>query len=423
MKLSLFICTAILLSRAIQAAPQSELSLPSEGLELLQKVSQRYADAKQYSIESTEERTTSNDYFRQWSKTVSIAAEEPGGRSHFEGHAQFGDAAEISDGQTIWKYHADQHRYTAKPVAEGPTVFKPGLVYVGMSEMGLMQAENLRKSLAASAARIKSAERLPDADLVVDGRTYSCAVVHIGRSDLKRTRPDEKFDRTIWIDKGTDTILKVVERSPGNSNGAAQDNEVTTIYPHTVLDGPLPESLFVFSPPPDAHQVNEFPSPMEDPLGSSLTGDRVPALKFRASDGTITPVETFRGKTVLIDLWATWCAPCVASLPYLAKLAEEGKGKGLVLITVDQDEDPNKAAAYLRTKGFALTNFHDGDGQVESMLGTSPLPRQLIINQTGWVVADAHFDENSLRSRLAELDPAFKELAPKAQANPCVAGK
>ena len=252
----------------------------------------------------------------------------------------------------------------------------------------------------------------------MDGSTYSCAVVHIGRSDLKRTRPEEKFDQTIWIDKSSGTILKVVERSSGNSNGIAQDNEATTIYPHTVLDSPIPQSLFVFSPPSDAHQVNEFPSAMEEALGATLIGDRVPALKFKAVDGTITPIESFRGKTVLIDLWATWCAPCVAALPSLAKLANEGKEKGLVLVTVDRDEDPNKAAAYLKEKGLALANFHDGDGQIESMLGSSPLPRELIIDRDGWVVVDAQLDENSLRSRLVELDPAFKEFAPKAQANP-----
>lgn len=161
---------------------------------------------------------------------------------------------------------------------------------------------------------------------------------------------------------------------------------------------------------------------MEEAFGATLIGDRVPPLKFKAADGTITPVESFRGKTVLIDLWATWCAPCVAALPSLAKLAEEGTGKGLVLITVDRDDEPNKAAAYLKEKGLTLTNFHDGDGQIESMLGSSfPLPHELIIDRDGWVVVDGQLDENGLRSRLAELEPAFKELAPKAQANPCVA--
>jgi thiol-disulfide isomerase/thioredoxin len=421
MKLSLFICTAILLPQAIQVTAQSGQSLPSDGLELLQKVAQHYADARQYWIESTEERTISNDYVRQWTKTVAVAAEEQGGRTHFEGRTQLGDAAEISDGLTIWKYHATQHRYTAKPVVEGPAVTKPGPV--SLSEMGSMRAKNLRKSLAASAERFNSAERLPDAVLVVDDRRHYCAVVHIGRSDLKRTGPEEKFEQSIWIDKSTSTILKVVERSSGTLNGIAQDDQVTTLYTHTVLDSPLPKSLFAFSPPPDAHQVIAFPSPMEEPFGATLIGDRVPALKLKAADGTVTPIESFRGKTVLIDLWATWCAPCVAALPALAKLAEEGKEKGLVLIAVDRDEDPNKAAAYLKEKGLALTNFHDGDGQIESMLGPSPLPRDLIIDRVGRVVVDAQLDENRLRSRLAELEPAFKDFAPKAQANPCVASK
>ena len=416
MRRLLLICTAFLLPQAIKAATQFRPSLPSDGFELLQEVSQRYADAKQYSIETTEEQTISSDYFHQWTKTVAIAAEEPGGHFHFEGQTQFGVAAEISDGRTIWKYRSSQHRYTARQVTETTAQKKPSVV--GLSDEGLLLSSNLRKSLAASAGRIKSAERLPDAELVVAHRKYRCAVVHIGRADLKRARPDETFDKTIWIDKSTGTILKIVELSSGNFNGITQKESKTTIYSHVVLDSSLPEGLFVFSVPPDAHQVKEFPNPEEEAFGGNLLGDRVPALKFKAIDGTITPIESFRGKTVIIDLWATWCAPCVAALPSLAELAKQGKDRRLVLITVDRDDDANKAAAYLREKGLALTNFHDGDGEIESMLGPSPLPRDLIIDGAGWVVVDAQLDENSLRSRLAALDPAFKELAPKVKTEP-----
>jgi hypothetical protein len=52
------------------------------------------------------------------------------------------------------------------------------------------------------------------------------------------------------------------------------------------------------------------------------------------------------------------------------------------------------------------------------MLGPSPLPRDLIIDGEGWVVVDAQLDENSLRSRLAALGPAFKEFAPKVKTAP-----
>ena len=428
MKLSPFLLTAMIAVPAAGVSAQAASPLPLDGLELLQKVAQRYRDAKSYSIASIEERSMKSEYVRQWTRTVLLAAEEPGGRSHFEGRGQFGDAEKISDGRTVWNYRATEHRYTMQAVAEIPAAKKPSPV--GFSEMGIMQAQGLRNLLARSAESINSAQRLPDAQLVLNGHRYSCAVVHVRRSDLKRAGPDEKFDRTIWIDKGTQTILKVEEHSSGRLNGVEQESEVTTLYPRTILDSPLPDSLFVFSAPADAHQVKELPTAREEALGATLIGDRVPPLKLKAADGTVTPIESFRGKTVLIDLWATWCAPCVAALPQMAKLAQEGKDKGLVLIAIDRDQDAIKAAAYLKEKGLALTNFHD-DGHIEAQLGSSPLPRDLIIDKEGWVVADGQWvardgqlDENQLRARLAEADPALKDLLLQpAAANPGLPSK
>ena len=357
--LSSVLSVLLAFSPSIALSQNSSSPMPSDGLELLQEVAQHYAQARSYFIESIEERSVRSDLFHQWSKQILSAAEEPDGRFDFDGHRDFGDAARISDGRTVWKYHAQQHRYTENPASELPAKHAA----IGNSEMGMFQAENLRRNLAALAQRFKSARRLPDADLVLEGREHRCAVVSMKESDLKRMTGDGSFNQTVWIDKRTQTILKVVEHSTLSMNGIPQESEVTTLYPGTKLDAPLPESLFAFSPPADAHQVKEFPSAREEALGATLMGDRVPPLKLRAADGTVTPIESFRGKTVLIDLWATWCAPCVAALPAMAKLAQEGKDKGLALIAIDYDEDANKAAEYLKQKGLALTNFHDGDGE------------------------------------------------------------
>jgi thiol-disulfide isomerase/thioredoxin len=421
-KMSVAICTAVLWSQAVQVVSQSAQPASSPGLELLQKVARRYADAKQYLVESVEESTLSSENSRQWIRTTLVAAVEPGGRSHFEGRGQLGDAVQITDGSTVWKYHPFQHRYTLKPVDKRPEAAQSRPV--PYSELSLITAKNLRNSLANSAGEFKSAERLPDAVLVVGGRRVSCAVVHMGRSDLLRTGSYGKFSRTIWIDKRAGTILKIVERSSRQvSYGFTQEDQTTKIYTRTVLDGPLAESLFAFSPPPDTHQVNELPGAMEEAQGTTMLGERIPPLKFKAADGIVTPIESLHGKTVIIDLWATWCAPCVAALPSLAQLADEGKQGGLAVILVDRDDDPGKAAAYLHQKGLTLTNFHDGDGQIETMLGYAPIPRDLMVDQAGWVVFDGIYDANKLRNRLAELNPAFKDLARPTQASPCVASK
>jgi hypothetical protein len=154
-----------------QPAPSTP---PSAGLDLIQRVVQRYADAKSYSIETVEERTSTRQYSHSWDKTILTAAEAPGGRSYYEGLSSFGSAIQVTDGKTVWKCRLDEHRYTAKAQVSQNTA-QPGPI--GMSDTTLMTAMALRKGLADLAKPLKSAERLPDETLTVNGQKILCQVV------------------------------------------------------------------------------------------------------------------------------------------------------------------------------------------------------------------------------------------------------
>jgi thiol-disulfide isomerase/thioredoxin len=416
----LLVCAAVAVSQPTPPKPDSD------GLGLLTRVARHYADAKSYRIELTEERTTTTEYSRQWNKTVLVGAEAPGNRYYFEGHGEMGTAIRVSDGATLWKYRAAQHRYTAKP-ASMPSDKKPEPI--AMSEMAAMDAGNMRRNLAGYAEHFKSAERLPDAETGGPGKPIMCEVVRVRTSDQKRVNPQDDFERTIWIDREHEIVVKIVEHAHtfmfGGGGRTPIEQETTTTYTHTALDIPLPDSQFRFVPPPDARLIQDFPSPMEEAWGDSTVGDPIPALKFKSADGNVTAIESFRGKPVLIDFWATWCAPCVASMPKLAEIYKEGKDKGLVLLSIDQDEEASKATDFLAKKGYTWPNFHDGDGQIQEQMGSSPIPRMVLVDAKGTVVYDSSgTDENGLRAHIAQLGPEFKDLAPKpAQTVPCVASK
>ena len=83
-----------------------------------------------------------------------------------------------------------------------------------------------------------------------------------------------------------------------------------------------------------------------------------------------------------------WCAPCVKQMPEFAKLVDETKDKGLVAISVDQDEEPNTAAHLLAKNGYKWLNFHDVDGSVSKALISSGIPRTILIDAQGKVVLD-----------------------------------
>lgn len=343
----------------------------SEGLELLKQVAQRYAEAKSYYIESVQESTESTEYNRSWQKSVLTAAEAPGNRFRYERHTYGSNAIKVADGKTVWIYRVDEHRYTAKSQSSEAS---PQQTAVSMSENAVVQAALLRKQWSSRVKTLKSADRLGDAILMVNGHEVRCNVVHFQSSDLKRVpSTDYLFDETIWIDKTSETVLRTIVHADNYMvYGAARipmQEEVITTFTTTELNGQVREDLFSFTPPQDAKLIQDFPDPRKDSGNVNLRGELAPSLKLESEDGKVVALESFRGKPVLLDFWATWCGPCVAALPQLAQIYQEAKDKGLVLLTVDQDEEANTAAEFLAKKGYAWRNFHDGDGEIEKLVG------------------------------------------------------
>jgi hypothetical protein len=89
------------------------------------------------------------------------------------------------------------------------------------------------------------------------------------------------------------------------------------------------------------------------------------------------------------------------------------------MVTVDQDEDAAKAADFLAKAGYTWPNFHDGDGEIEKLMGSSGIPRTVLVDASGRVVYDGTgTDEQRLRAHLAQLGPEFKDLAAAPAAPP-----
>jgi len=114
-----------------------------------------------------------------------------------------------------------------------------------------------------------------------------------------------------------------------------------------------------------------------------------PDAAFRDPEGEPVKLADFSGRPVLLNLWATWCAPCVAEMPTLDALAEREAGR-ISVITVSQDsgsdEDPAAAkvdAFFERMKFKQLGAFLDEDSAIMTQLGINILPTTILYDTAG----------------------------------------
>ena len=108
-------------------------------------------------------------------------------------------------------------------------------------------------------------------------------------------------------------------------------------------------------------------------------------------DGKGQPADMapYRGKVLLVNLWATWCAPCIKELPSLGMLQQELGGDEFQVVTIAIDErDPTKIEPFLASHGAAnLPVLIDRDRTIEKVAKVIALPTSLLVDRDGKVKA------------------------------------
>ena len=123
-------------------------------------------------------------------------------------------------------------------------------------------------------------------------------------------------------------------------------------------------------------------TPGEVPVGKPLRDATLLGL-----NGPSRTLASFRGRPLVINVWASWCGPCRAEMASLERLAWGPLAARLTVIGISTDDYIDKAKAFLRQSNATISHFLDRRLEMEHMLGASHLPLTVLVAADGRVLA------------------------------------
>jgi thiol-disulfide isomerase/thioredoxin len=159
---------------------------------------------------------------------------------------------------------------------------------------------------------------------------------------------------------------------------------------------------------PEQPQADASAAPLAGTVDPGHAGELMPAVTVRDPGGKQLNLGALQGQPVLLNLWATWCAPCVEEMPLLDGLAGD-YGDRLRVVTVSQDlQGEQEVPPFFAKEGFAhLEPWLDKDNALSELLGGGNLPTTVLYDASGSEIARVlgGFDWSSPEAR-ALIDEA-----------------
>jgi thiol-disulfide isomerase/thioredoxin/outer membrane lipoprotein-sorting protein len=382
---------------AILLALLSTAAYAQDAVQLLHEVANTYTKATSYHFKFSEMQSMQSSLAKSWHRTDYEIAQDGHGKEHFFVNEFGRHLLAISDGTHRWVYAPSRHQYVETSARQITDPRDPVRVLHSAIDQVLVQFRFIdRRFLNPTIERSEN--------LNISDRTVRCVVV-------KGTLPvpdgvSTSTTKEYWIDPITHLVWKeVMESHDAFINGEVERGSHTSVeitFSAANIGGKLDDGLFAFSVPAGTERVNLLWA-----MGSavsSLSGKQAPALKLAAIDGSPFDLNALRGKRVVLDFWASWCAPCRAQMPQLIKLYQEYKDKGFVFVGISEDEDADAAKRFIDLEKIPWLNLQDSDTEAGKLWNVEAVPVLVLIDPDGkiavWLSGDSPVVIPSLRSAL-----------------------
>jgi peroxiredoxin len=176
-----------------------------------------------------------------------------------------------------------------------------------------------------------------------------------------------------------------------------------------LFGGPLLQMFKVQTPA----VLPQIPAAGGDLRGDNLAvntlaaGDQATQFILSDLEGNNISLNDFAGQPLVVNFWATWCAPCRLEMPELQNAQDIYRDQGLVILAVNEQEDPQQVREFVDELGLTLTPLLDSDGAVGRAYGALGLPSTYFVDTTGAVMAVHRgiLSEEQIEMYLAQIIP------------------
>jgi cytochrome c biogenesis protein CcmG/thiol:disulfide interchange protein DsbE len=144
-------------------------------------------------------------------------------------------------------------------------------------------------------------------------------------------------------------------------------------------------------------------APEEQPV--PVVGRRAPDFALTGLDGESVSLASFRGRPVVLNFFATWCVPCRTELPAFQAMAQRHADRGLAVLLVDLQEDPEDVGRFLASLDVSLPAAVDETGHVTKAYRVRGLPSTFFLDREGVIraVQLGALDDRALESGVAKI--------------------
>jgi thiol-disulfide isomerase/thioredoxin len=143
-------------------------------------------------------------------------------------------------------------------------------------------------------------------------------------------------------------------------------------------------------------------------------GGATPPLALTALDGSLHSLADYRGRVVLVNFWATWCAPCRAEMPSIERLRRSLEREPFAVLAVNVSEDEGAVRAFAGRVAMGFPLLLDRNGKVTRTWRARALPMTFIVGPEGRIryqaIGGRDWAEPEIRSTLLALMPGARPL-------------